>query len=842
MAENIINIATLAIDKEGAAQTIEETKKGIFDLQKANTELRKEINKNGDATGELTKKFVENDTELKKLNATYREQQTALNSLTLEEVKNTKAITDNAKSVGEAQAQNKELIKVRNQVDASTKDGAEAIELLNKKIDQNNKFVNQNTSLIEQQKNNVGNYADQFTEATSAVNIFSAQGLAGFKDKAEEAGGAGNLMKNSLGGVAQGFLGMAKSALAFIATPVGLVLTALVVVFLSIKEAMARSEEATKKVTKVFAALKGIASVLLKAFAALGEYFIDEYIKVIENVAKTTDEAVQLVSKGLKALGFDEAAKAVDDYAESTKNAVDASLQLAAAEATLEKEQRKARLTQLEFQKQAEKLRQARDDESKTIPQRIEANKQLGGVLKEQLAAELKIAQLALTVANARIEQDGKTKATLDAQADALTEIADIQERITGQESEQLQNRISLQKEAAEKAKEATERRAREAELEISIQRAKNAQLNQTDEERLKFINDITKKELELLKSKKASGLITEKEFLLESLELRKTQSEEVLDIAAATIDKEIEAQQKAFEAKKDISFNELIELKQNAAFLKDEQLKNIEESLLLESEKAIAKQEIERGYLESITILNDNYREAEKTRRDIALAEEQTLRTVAQELRVLDLEERNALEAEIQRVQLDQLHENTLLALDQELAAKSKTAAEVRALKELEDRKYAAATKKIDKEVLASKRNAQLGMVKDALTAASALFENNKAVAVAAALVNTYEGISAGVKLGYPAAIPAVASAAATGFLAVKNILKTKKGDTGGGASGANLSTPTSTFENPARTTTVATVNNAPPVEVGPSSQPVLVLETLEEVRNNQQIKITSG
>ena len=72
-------------------------------------------------------------------------------------------------------------------------------------------------------------------------------GLEGFIGRADEAGGAGNLVANSLGGMAQGFLGVAKAGLAFIATPVGAFVLALVVVFGAVKNAMNRSEEATAK-------------------------------------------------------------------------------------------------------------------------------------------------------------------------------------------------------------------------------------------------------------------------------------------------------------------------------------------------------------------------------------------------------------------------------------------------------------------------------------------------------------------------------------------------------------------------------------------------------------------
>ena len=68
------------------------------------------------------------------------------------------------------------------------------------------------------------------------------------------------------------------------------------------------------------------------------------------------------------------------------------------------------------------------------------------------------------------------------------------------------------------------------------------------------------------------------------------------------------------------------------------------------------------------------------------------------------------------------------------------------------------------------------------------------KALAAAGALVDTYKGIAAGVKLGFPKAIPAVAFAAATGFKAVKNILAVKvpgKGGSGGAGSIPSVSAP---------------------------------------------------
>ena len=91
-------------------------------------------------------------------------------------------------------------------------------------------------------------------------------------------------------------------------------------------------------------------------------------------------------------------------------------------------------------------------------------------------------------------------------------------------------------------------------------------------------------------------------------------------------------------------------------------------------------------------------------------------------------------------------------------------------------------------KIALAQQSAAALSAVSDIIGKETAA---GKALAVSAALINTYLGITAGVKLGFPAAIPAVAIAAATGFSAVKNIIATKVpgGASGGGA--GNMSAP---------------------------------------------------
>src|SRR5690606_1415115 len=189
---------------------------------------------------------------------------------------------------------------------------------------------------------------------------------------------------------------------------------------------------------------------LLDALEPLGEFLIDNIVFALEKAAKAASDARKAFANFLDFVGWESAAEGVREYDKAINEAIASAQKLAQAEADLEKAQRQARLVQLEYQKEAETFRQIRDNTNLTIRERIEANEQLGQVLEAQVQQELELAQAALTVANLRIQQEGETKQALDAQYEALTAIADIEERINSQRSEQLTNRVSLQREAAD--------------------------------------------------------------------------------------------------------------------------------------------------------------------------------------------------------------------------------------------------------------------------------------------------------------------------------------------------------------------------------------------------------
>ena len=106
-----------------------------------------------------------------------------------------------------------------------------------------------------------------------------------------------------------------------------------------------------------------------------------------------------------------------------------------------------------EYDRQAEKLRQIRDDETKTFDERIEANKKLGEVLTEQGVEMQKLVDIQVKAAQVEYDKN-KSQENLIVLTEALNEKKAVEAQITGFQSEQLTNQVSLEKELGEVKKE----------------------------------------------------------------------------------------------------------------------------------------------------------------------------------------------------------------------------------------------------------------------------------------------------------------------------------------------------------------------------------------------------
>jgi hypothetical protein len=113
-----------------------------------------------------------------------------------------------------------------------------------------------------------------------------------------------------------------------------------------------------------------------------------------------------------------------------------------------------------EYDRQAELQRQIRDDETKSIEERIAANDKLGEVLKEQQKASLALAGQRIAAAQAELSANSSSVDLQVALKEAENERAAVLAQIAGFESEQKVNAIALNKELLELSKSRNESEA----------------------------------------------------------------------------------------------------------------------------------------------------------------------------------------------------------------------------------------------------------------------------------------------------------------------------------------------------------------------------------------------
>ena len=225
--------------------------------------------------------------------------------------------------------------------------------------------------------------------------------------------------------------------------------------------------------------------------SAVKKVFSGDFTGALEDVKNAGKESLDVLT-GVNDT-FDKGTKVIKDVVKATTDYAKETLKAAQSNVELEKSARLAEAANQglieQYDIQAEKLRQVRDDDSKSIEERIKANEELGKVLEEQQEVMQKNA--AIRVAQAAAELS-KNKDNVDLQVayqEALNEQAGIEAQITGFKSEQLVNEIALKREQLELN---TQQKESDAELELQRQLF-NANLIQdidAKEAKLKEIND----------------------------------------------------------------------------------------------------------------------------------------------------------------------------------------------------------------------------------------------------------------------------------------------------------------------------------------------------------------
>lgn len=185
---------------------------------------------------------------------------------------------------------------------------------------------------------------------------------------------------------------------------------------------------------------------------ALADFFTGDFAGALEEVKLAGLDAVDAIvgveEGGLEAVKS--VAKTALDYAkgipDKIKDAVAAGKELVELEKAAQLAAVERQKIQLEYQRREEQLRQLRDDDTKSIAERVKANADLLALLEEQAQKERE--QMQIQVAFARAEYNkNKTTENLVALRQAELELIDLSERLEGQRSEALSNQNALMRE-----------------------------------------------------------------------------------------------------------------------------------------------------------------------------------------------------------------------------------------------------------------------------------------------------------------------------------------------------------------------------------------------------------
>ena len=208
------------------------------------------------------------------------------------------------------------------------------------------------------------------------------------------------------------------------------------------------SIEVITRVKNLIQGIGGLGSALVKVFKG-------DFAGASETAKAAITDLTEVVTGNV--VETVEMEKAITKVTDKIKEYAKSTLDSAKSIVSLRKE---SELAQVQIQgliegydRQAEKLRQVRDDETKTFEERIAANEELGRVLKEQEEEMLKLVDIQIKAAQVDVDKNNSLENQIALQ-EALNEKKAVEAQITGFQSEQLVNQVSLQKEQTQFALE----------------------------------------------------------------------------------------------------------------------------------------------------------------------------------------------------------------------------------------------------------------------------------------------------------------------------------------------------------------------------------------------------
>ena len=290
---------------------------------------------------------------------------------------------------------------------------------------------------------------------------------------------------------------------------------------------------------------------------SLSALFAGDFTKAFELAKKAAVESVDVITGQDDSVTkiketFNEVKEAVTGYVTETVKAARSNVELAKS-AELAAVVNQGLIEQ--FDRQAEQQRQIRDDEFKTIEERIEANNKLKDVLDEQEKAMLNNVNIQIKQAQTAFNLN-KTQQNAIALLEAKNEKLAVEAQIEGFRSEQLVNQTALEKELIE-----LNQTSIDGTNERTIAERKAAdELIEDNAKRIQAQIDTLKEEIRI----ETERLERKRQFFKEGTQARKDADEELLNFIS-----ESNIQKKALD--NDLTKTEL----ENSKLLKEAKIKN---------------------------------------------------------------------------------------------------------------------------------------------------------------------------------------------------------------------------------------------------------------------------
>lgn len=558
MAEKIV-IAELELNTKALQESNTQLIQDIQKLRAEQKELMKDTDGLKNATDEQAKKFVENDAALKNLSNQYNNNKKLLSENITGVVGLNDAIDKEIKSIDDAKRNNQQLLLIRSQINTTTKEGADAIAEINAKLDQNTEFIRENVSASEQQKMSIGGYKEQIKGAFADLNIFNG-GLGGFIERSQQAGGTGNLLKNSFNSIKEGVIGATKASLGFIATPLGAVIAAIAVVlgvlysvFKNFTPVVDKAEQAMAAIGAVFNVVKNTiiglvtgTKSLSEAFSGLGSSMKDAAVAAAE-LKKAQQDLED--AQGILEISTAKANRQINEYLLKSKDR------------TLSEQER---IRYLQLAQSTEKnlfneKKRIADEELRIAQQQLINGSTMSAkeikLLKEKGYEYAKVLQdkYALTdedidkLKDALIKRENILNDSISIQEKAQNKVNALYEKQDADREKAAQKAEEKRKEAQQKAEEARQKaeekrqKAQDTTIqkmndELQIFQTRESQKKKTLEQSIAFEQQVMQKRIDILNKEKEFGKKTATQYQAEKLQIEVEGKQKIAELAVKNL------------------------------------------------------------------------------------------------------------------------------------------------------------------------------------------------------------------------------------------------------------------------------------------------------------------